>query len=218
MPPGTQTTLTPKAAACLAMDGIGDVLRIGMFPVELLPAVNGVYGAWSRACSWGKGMGSKEAAAAVVTTDSNNRYDNMMSEHPALTDRDPRLVDLHILVVDDDLGICRSMKEILEASGCRVETATDGAEGLRRIESGGIDLVISDVVMPHMDGYELFHAVQQRHPSLPVLMMTAFHYDRDHIIKRSKIEGLTGVIFKKPVDPARLREVMLETVEAKRSG
>ena len=135
-----------------------------------------------------------------------------LREQPALTDPDPRLADLHILVVDDDLGICRSMKEILEASGCRVETATDGAEGLRRIESGGIDLVISDVVMPHMDGYELYHAVQQRHPSLPVLMMTAFHYDRDHVIKRSRLEGLAGVIFKKPVDPLRLRDSIAEAL------
>ena len=141
-----------------------------------------------------------------------------LSEKREVAEQDPRLVDLNVLVVDDDLGICRSMKDILEAEGCRVEIATDGEEGLRRIEGGGVDLVISDVVMPRMDGYELYQAIRNMHPSLPVLMMTAFHYDRDHIIKRSKIEGLTGVIFKKPVDPARLREVMLETVEAKRSG
>jgi hypothetical protein len=41
--------------------------------------------------------------------------------------------------------------------------------------------------------------------------MTAFHYDRDHVIKRSRIQGLEGVIFKKPVDPARLRQVLAET-------
>jgi hypothetical protein len=55
------------------------------------------------------------------------------------------------------------------------------------------------------------------HPSLPILMMTAFHYDRDHIIKRSRMEGLTGGIFKKPVDPQRLREVILDTVDHKQS-
>ncbi len=63
-----------------------------------------------------------------------------------------------------------------------------------------------------MDGHELFLAVQERHPELPVLMMTAFHYDKDHIIKRSRMKGLNGVIFKKPVDPAKLREVIAETV------
>ena len=47
---------------------------------------------------------------------------------------------------------------------------------------------------------------------MPVLMMTAFHYDKDHIIKRSRMEGLEGVIFKKPVDPERLRQVIAESV------
>ena len=48
--------------------------------------------------------------------------------------------------------------------------------------------------------------------NLPVLMMTAFHYDKDHIIKRSRMEGLEGVIFKKPVDPDRLRHAIAESV------
>jgi hypothetical protein len=49
-------------------------------------------------------------------------------------------------------------------------------------------------------------------------MMTAFHYDKDHIIKRSKIEGLAGVIFKKPVDPQRLRDVLIETVSRSKAS
>ena len=126
---------------------------------------------------------------------------------------DTRLEGVRVLVVDDDLGICRTLKEILEADGCHVETASDGAEGLRRVEAGPFDVVLSDVVMPNMDGYELYHAIQERRPELPVLMMTAFYYDKDHIIKRSRLEGLEGVIFKKPVDPARLREVIAETVK-----
>jgi hypothetical protein len=47
-------------------------------------------------------------------------------------------------------------------------------------------------------------------------MMTAFHYDKDHVIKRSRLEGLEGVIFKKPVDVAKLREVIAETVAKRR--
>ncbi len=124
----------------------------------------------------------------------------------------PQLDGVSILVVDDDLGICRSMTEILEAQGCAVETACDGAQGLRYIESGAFDLVLTDVVMPNVDGYELYHAVHEKHPDLPVLMMTAFHYDKDHIIKRSRVAGLGTVIFKKPVDPVRLREVIAESV------
>jgi CheY-like chemotaxis protein len=119
-------------------------------------------------------------------------------------------------VVDDDPGICHTLQEILEASGCRVETACDGAEGLLRVESFAPDLVLSDVVMPKMDGYELYTAIRRQRPGLPILMMTAFHYDKDHIIKRSRVEGLTGVIFKKPVDTLRLREVIAETLGKER--
>ncbi len=125
---------------------------------------------------------------------------------------DERLKGLRILVVDDDQGICRTLQEILEAAGCVVHTAGDGAEALQCIEGAPFDLVLTDVVMPSMNGYQLYQAVHERHPQLPVLMMTAFHYDKDHIIKRSRLKGLEGVIFKKPVDPARLRQVIAETV------
>jgi PAS domain S-box-containing protein len=128
---------------------------------------------------------------------------------------DPRLEGLRILVVDDDSGICQTLQEILASAGCAVQTASDGAEGLRRLESEPFDLVLSDVVMPNMDGYELYMAIRKTQPGLPVLMMTAFHYDKDHIIKRSRVEGLEGVIFKKPVDTLRLREVIAETIGAK---
>jgi PAS domain S-box-containing protein len=125
---------------------------------------------------------------------------------------EPELKDVRILVVDDDMGICRSLQEMLAAEGCVVETASDGAEGLRRIESASFDLILTDVVMPEMDGYELYSIVRERYPDLPVLMMTAFHYDKDHIIKRSKLKGLKGVLFKKPVDPTKLRQVIRQTL------
>ncbi|HKX45710.1 MAG TPA: response regulator [Planctomycetota bacterium] len=133
-------------------------------------------------------------------------------------DHDPRLSGLRLLVVDDDRGICNSLKEILESDGCTVEVVHDGVEALERIECGHYDLMLTDVVMPKMDGHELYLKVREEHPELPVLMMTAFHYDKDHIIKRSRMQGLEGVIFKKPVDPDRLREVIIETVAARRAG
>ncbi|MGI9591466.1 MAG: response regulator, partial [Myxococcota bacterium] len=85
---------------------------------------------------------------------------------------DERLKGLRLLVVDDDLGICRTLKEILEADGCEVVTAGDGREALDFIEAGPFDLVLTDVVMPKMDGYELYQAIRRDHPQLPVLMMT----------------------------------------------
>jgi CheY-like chemotaxis protein len=125
---------------------------------------------------------------------------------------EPALRGARILVVDDDLGIRQSLAELLAREGCDVATAGDGAEALDVLAKSRFDLVLSDVVMPRMDGYELFITVRQRHPELPILMMTAFHYDRDHVIKRSRMEGLDGVIFKKPVDPVRLREALVDAL------
>jgi DNA-binding response OmpR family regulator len=69
--------------------------------------------------------------------------------------------------------------------------------------------VLSDVVMPDADGYDLLLQVRERYPDVPVVLMTAFYYDRDHVIKRSKLRGLvSGVIFKKPIDPDKLREII----------
>ncbi len=123
---------------------------------------------------------------------------------------DERLRGLRILVVDDDPGILRTLSEILAADGCSVETASDGRDALAKVEKLPIDVVVSDVVMPNMDGYELYTSLHRSHPEIPVLMMTAFTYDKDHIIKRSRVQGLRTVIFKKPVDPARLRHAILE--------
>ena len=145
------------------------------------------------------------------------RMVDLRPHKPGAHEPDPRLAGARILIADDDLGIRKSLAELLAGEGCVVETAGDGVEALAVLEKGGIDVVISDVVMPNMDGHELFLAVRKRFPNLPVLMMTAFHYDRDHIIKRSRLEGLEGVIFKKPVDPERLREKLVETLAARRA-
>ena len=145
------------------------------------------------------------------------RMIDLRKKEPAPAQADPRLKGLRVLVADDDPGICRTLKEILEAEGCIVDTARDGAEALERFESSGSDLVLTDVVMPNMDGHELYCALRERHPEVPVLMMTAFHYDKDHIIKRSRMKGLEGVIFKKPVDPQRLRQVIGDVAGRSRS-
>lgn len=116
---------------------------------------------------------------------------------------------LRVLVVDDDLGVCRSLRDLLVAEGCEVHVATDGLRALETIESTALDIVISDVVMPDLDGYELFMEIRRR-GAIPVILMTGYYYDRDHVIKRSRLEGLESVIFKKPVAPARLKEKILE--------
>ncbi|HYJ15644.1 MAG TPA: response regulator [Candidatus Limnocylindria bacterium] len=120
------------------------------------------------------------------------------------------LSGLNVLVVDDDAGICQSLKQLLESERCCIETAASGVYAIEWLGRRRFDVVLSDVVMPDMDGYELYQFVKKNTPELPVVLMTAFNYDKDHIIKRSCLEGLQGVIFKKPVNPTMLKKVLLQ--------
>ena len=126
--------------------------------------------------------------------------------------RDARypLSGLRILVVDDDAGICESLKDLLQEERCNIETAASGVFAMECLGRQEFDAVLSDVVMPDMDGYELYQTVKKQTPNLPVVLMTAFNYDKDHIIKRSCLEGLQGVIFKKPVNPVLLKKLLLQ--------
>jgi PAS domain S-box-containing protein len=126
------------------------------------------------------------------------------------------LTGLTVLVVDDDLGVCQSLAELLRQDGCEVVVATSAADALVHIATRRFDLVVSDVVMPDMDGYDLYMELKESHPELPVILMTGYLYDRDHVIKRSKLAGLdTRVLFKKPLDPDRLKQIILERCSAK---
>ncbi|HEY7714354.1 MAG TPA: response regulator [Candidatus Binatia bacterium] len=130
-------------------------------------------------------------------------------ERPKSDARYP-LSGLRVLVVDDDAGICDSLRALLEGEHCCIDTAASGVQAMSCLERQPFDVVLSDVVMPDMDGYELYQSVKAKMPQLPVVLMTAFNYDKDHIIKRSCLEGLQGVIFKKPVNPAMLKKILLQ--------
>jgi len=152
--------------------------------------------------------GTKEYLNGKLMTDLHSE-DIKPCARPNPDERFP-LSGLKVLIVDDDAGICRSLKDLLEAERCCIETAASGVYAMEWLSRQCFDLVLSDVVMPDMDGYELYQTVKKTTPSLPVVLMTAFNYDKDHIIKRSCLEGLQGVIFKKPVNPAMLKKVVLQ--------
>ena len=126
--------------------------------------------------------------------------------------------DVEILLVDDQPSRLLTYEAILSPLGHRLVTATSGVEALRRLMEGGFAVILLDVSMPDMDGYELYQAVKKTTPGLPVVLMTAFNYDKDHIIKRSCLEGLQGVIFKKPVNPAMLKKILLQQCRPEQSS
>ncbi|HJU10048.1 MAG TPA: PAS domain S-box protein [Candidatus Binataceae bacterium] len=119
------------------------------------------------------------------------------------------LSGMSVLVLDDDVPVVTSLADVLRAERCIVHTATVPSAAFGILRNMKVDAVISDVVMPEMDGYEFYLRIKEEMPNLPVILMTAYYYDKDHIIKRSRLEGLEGAIFKKPVNPSKLRELLV---------
>ena len=88
---------------------------------------------------------------------------------------------MRILIVDDDHKLCHLLKEFLEPFGYRVESAYTGPEGLRLAIQGDFDIVILDVMLPGMDGFDLIKALR-RESDVPVLMLTARGAEIDRVV------------------------------------
>ena len=92
----------------------------------------------------------------------------------ALAPAVPSRLRTSILVVDDDADMREWVKEDLEREGFVVETAAGGRAGVARVKAGGIDLVVSDVKMPDLDGLDLLREVREVEPSPFVIIVTGF--------------------------------------------
>lgn len=101
-----------------------------------------------------------------------------------------------ILVVDDSSSIRQSVGFVLEENGYTVKTAADGAQGYDVLKSGGIDLVITDVNMPNMNGIEMVKLMKSldEYKFTPVLILTT--ESQQSIIDEGKKAGAAGWMVK----------------------
>lgn len=113
----------------------------------------------------------------------------------------------HILVVDDDKNTRALMQAVLEADNYTVFTAEDGEKALEVMDEEYIDLVVLDVMMPNMDGYEFTRTLRQNKSELPILMVSAKQLPKDR--KEGFLAG-TDDYMTKPVD----EEEMLLRIKA----
>ena len=83
---------------------------------------------------------------------------------------------IHVLIVDDGEAGCKRLGMLLEFNGYRVSTAGDGAQALAAARSDRPDVVVSDVLMPNMDGFELCHAWMEDAElrTIPFIFYTAY--------------------------------------------
>ena len=99
-----------------------------------------------------------------------------------------------VLVIDDDESLRRVMEFHLQEEGYGVVTAVDGRAGLERFQAGPVDLVVTDIRMPEMDGMELLARVKAMQPDVPVVILTA-HGTIDSAVEAMKL-GATDYLTK----------------------
>jgi len=86
-----------------------------------------------------------------------------------------------ILLVEDDPGMARGLSYNLESEGYEVVGAADGAKGLRQARSGGFDLIVLDVMLPKLSGFELLKKLRADGNETPVILLTARGAELDKI-------------------------------------
>ena len=77
-----------------------------------------------------------------------------------------------ILVIDDEQYVRTALREVLEREGFEVTAASDGRKGLALLDDEGADLVITDVIMPGIDGVATLERIKAKHPEIPVIVIS----------------------------------------------
>ena len=111
-----------------------------------------------------------------------------------------------ILIVDDEFGLAEMLREMLRDSGFQVTLAINGLLALEILEEGQADLVLTDMMMPVMDGAELAAAMRKdaRHRDTPIIMMTSLP------TASPRSDVLFDAVLRKPFTP----DLLLQTIEA----
>src|SRR5260370_41300061 len=121
---------------------------------------------------------------------------------------------MRLLVVDDDAELCSLLQEFLRRGGYSVQCAHDGNAGLEQAQQGGSDLIILDVMLPGLDGFDILKRLRAD-SKVPVLMLTARGQDVDRIVG---LELGADDYLPKPFNPRELSarvKAILRRTEAK---
>lgn len=118
--------------------------------------------------------------------------------------------DVSVLYVEDDLGLQQSFSEFLRKLFKKVETASNGLEGLEKFKAGTFDLVITDILMPQMNGIEMTSSIKELNPEQEIIITTAFS-DDSYLIKAIEL-GVDAYILK-PVEYEKITSILYKVVK-----
>jgi CheY-like chemotaxis protein len=120
-----------------------------------------------------------------------------------------------VLISDDDAGIRNLLRHVTEKSGCRVETAANGVEAMEKMRTSEFDLLLLDLMMPIMSGYEVAEQMREISPRPAVIVVTASHQTDEEF---DRLDGrVVSSIVRKPFDVRQLSELIHAAAEAVRA-
>ena len=137
-------------------------------------------------------------------TTKPNPVKPLTSDAPSPT-ANREIVKKNILVVDDDPQIRESLRKVLSAEGYEVMLAADGREGIEKFDVEQIDLLLLDVSLPDISGWDVFGTLTSINPFLPIVIITG--KDEQHDLA---VLGGVGALIEKPLDVPRLLETVKE--------
>ncbi len=113
-----------------------------------------------------------------------------------------------ILLIDDHPDVRAMLREVLSQAGHAVETAENGRAALPLLERDTFDLVITDMLMPEMDGVQLIQAARRLVPSVPILAISAGGMTSAQVLLNLSRHLGAGQVLPKPFTPAELLQVV----------
>ncbi len=118
---------------------------------------------------------------------------------------------MKVLVVEDDKIIQRMYSQVVQQAGHELLTAADGAEAQNAAESGHPDIIMMDVMMPHMNGIDALKTLKESEQTreIPVIMLSA--YDDPELMQQALDAGAERYVTKSSMEPAQVIELLQRT-------
>jgi DNA-binding response OmpR family regulator len=124
---------------------------------------------------------------------------------------------MRVLVIDDEKNLADTLVWILERAGFEATSAYDGESALQRLDTFQPDIVISDVIMPGVNGIEVCTRIQARFPKCHILLFSG-QTATNELLGEAREHGLTWELLAKPMDPDELLAKVISLAQKSESA